>query len=426
MTQSKGGEIVQLAVVGLGKLGSVVAAACSSAGHQVVGTDVNETVAGSIKRGIAPFNEPGLQELISESGSRLTATTDARLAIDSADATLVVVPTPSQAHGEFSNRFVVNSLTTIGSNLQGLDSDHTVIVCSTVSPGSCTSELIPTLEEASGRRVGDSLGFVYSPQFIALGSIIANLRNPDMVLIGASDERAALVAKGIWESIAENSPSWQLMSLDSAEIVKLSVNAYVTMKISFANMLDELCEAVPGADSDVVSAAVGADSRIGGKYLKGALGFGGPCFPRDNRALEAFARRVGVDAPLPRATDAINDRQVERVVNRITAELPRSSQVAVLGLAYKPDTNVCEASQGIDIANQLHKLGYSVTVHDPQALEMASTLLAPDIAHSDDALGIIHTADGVVIATAWREYMELDPSLFANKVVIDPWSVLKN
>lgn len=415
---------MKLTVIGLGKLGLVLAASCANSGHDVVGSDINSDLMDMVRSGIAPYAEPGLQELMNQSADCFKSAIDSSLAIKAATATLVVVPTPSGADGEFSNKFLVQALQSVGEALRGGTIPHTVIVCSTVSPGSSTSELIPALEEASGRRVGDSLGFVYSPQFIALGSIINNMRHPDMVLIGASDERSALVAKDIWGSIAKNEPSWHLMSLANAEIVKLAVNAYVTMKISFANMLDELCEAIPGADSNVVCAAVGADSRIGGRYLKGALGFGGPCFPRDNVALEAFARRVGVDAPLPRATDAVNDRQVERVVERVTSQLTTGSHIGILGLAYKPDTNVCEASQGIEIANQLHRLGYPVCVHDPQAYGMASALLDEGIAHSDDAVQVIDNCQGVIFSTAWSEYGNLPGHVFAGKVVVDPWSIL--
>jgi len=415
---------LRIAVVGLGKLGSVLAAVYAAAGHEVVGVDVNSSLVESLNQGMAPFLEPGLQELITQAGSRLTATTDITLAITDAEASYLILPTPSTQDGTFSNEFLISALKDLGRALRPLRRRHTVVICSTVMPGACAGVLTSVLEDASGKRVGQDLGLVYSPEFIALGSVVHNMQNPDAILIGESDAQAGEVAEKNALSIAQNVPVVHRMNLVNAEIVKISINTFVTTKISFANMLGEICDHLPGGDVDVVTQAVGADSRIGVKYLKGALGYGGPCFPRDNIALSALADSLGVDAAIPRATDAVNDRQVQRIVELVTANTHSLASVAVLGLSYKPDTPVCERSQGIEIANKLQGSGFQVTVYDPEANSTARSALDPSISVAANLEDAVAPSATVIIATAWPQFGKLSAGVLGEKYVLDPWGML--
>lgn len=415
---------MKIAVIGLGKLGSVIAAVYAAAGHEVVGVDVNPTSVADINNGRAPVLEPGLQELIDQAGVRLKATTDVATALIGAEASYLIVPTPSDHEGSFTNDYVIRALTEIGQALRNSDIRHTVIICSTVMPGSCDGVLKEALESTSGKKVGADLGLVYSPEFIALGSVVKNMHYPDVILIGESDDISGNVAQSNALSVVKNAPVVQRMNMVNAEIVKISINTFVTTKISFANMLGEICDRMPGGDVDVVTAAVGSDSRIGTKYLKGALGYGGPCFPRDNVALTRLADSLGIDAAIPRATDAINDRQVFRVVELVKAQVPVGETVAVLGLAYKPDTPVCERSQGVDIANQLVAAGFSVIAHDPQANSTTAPYLHPEIEFDREIKTTIARATGVVVATAWPEFAQLTKGDLKNKFVVDAWGVL--
>ena len=175
-------------------------------------------------------------------------------------------------------------------------------------PGSCDGRV--RAPRSSGPRadaIGDSLGLCYSPEFIALGNVIRDMLEPDMVLIGESDARAGDVLEALYRGVCENDPPFRRMSLVNAELTKIAVNTYVTMKISYANTLADICERLPGADVESVTDALGLDTRIGGKYLRGAIAYGGPCFPRDNKAFAVLARELGTEAPLAEATDSIND-----------------------------------------------------------------------------------------------------------------------
>ncbi len=420
--------MMDIAVIGLGRLGSPLAAVLASKGHNVIGVDLNPRFVAAINAGKAPVEEPGLQERIDVAGRRLRATTSFADAIPLTDVSFVIVPTPSGPDGMFSNRWVLDAVRQIGAALRVTDRYHVVNITSTVMPGSTGGEIRSALEQASGRKVGHTVGLTYSPEFIALGSVVRDLLHPDMLLIGESDRRAGDVLEALYRETVESNPPVQRMNWVNAEISKISVNTFVTTKISYANMVAELCEALPGADVDVVTAALGKDSRIGGKYLKGALGYGGPCFPRDNVAWAALARSVGVGADLALATDEVNRRQATRVANLVARLTDGGAWVAVLGLAYKPDTPVIEESQGVMIARCLAEAGFSVAVHDPVALEAASAVLGDGVMVVSEAEAAIDAAEVIVITTPSQSYARLSPAVFAQRgrrrTVVDCWRIL--
>jgi len=392
----------------------------------VVGIDINAKSVADLNNGVAPVNEPGLQELIDEAGSRLRATTEVPVALRDSEVSYLIVPTPSNNEGVFTNKYVIQALWDIGEELRTRDRRHTVVVCSTVMPGSCHGELTTALEKSSGKIVGEGIGLVYSPEFIALGSVVKNMHFPDVILIGESDAESGAIVERNALSVARNTPSVQHMNMVNAEIVKLSINTFVTTKISFANMLSEICDGMPGADVDVVTEAVGSDSRIGTKYLKGALGYGGPCFPRDNIALTRLADSLGVDATIAQATDAVNDRQTKRILDLVAKMTEPGATVAILGLSYKPDTSVCEMSQGVEIANRLLAAGFIVVAHDPQADHSTAPNLDSRVQFISDLDAAVTHASTVVLSTAWPEFQSLTREQLHGKFVVDAWGILGN
>jgi UDPglucose 6-dehydrogenase len=413
---------MRISVIGLGKLGCPIASLYASVGHIVTGIDISQGAVDAINSGIAPVNEPQLQNLIDAGRQNFSATTNWEIGLQQSDVSVVIVPTPSQDDGTFTNRYVVEALSNIGEQYRkGVTAQsHTIIVASTVMPGSMAGEIQLALESAAGTSVGSHLGLVYSPQFIALGTVIRNLQYPDMILIGQSDRHSGEIAEALLRTVVMSDAAFQHMSLVNAEIVKLSVNTFVTTKISFANMLSEICDKFDGANIDVVTQAVGADSRIGTKYLSGGMGYGGPCFPRDNIALAALGRSLGVDASIAVATDLINDRQVDRLVNRVLSLGTSVKSVHIWGLSYKPDTEVIDASQGIQVANTLHAKGYDVAVHDPQVSQ--KMLGESPLAWISDLNSDV-SPDVIILATPWKEYLELAPTVTPRVAFIDPWGL---
>lgn len=413
---------MRLSVVGLGKLGAPMAAVFAARRHEVIGVDLNRALVTAIAEGRAPVEEPGLAEMIRAGRKRLRATSDYEVAVRSSDVTFVIVPTPSDHRGLFSNEYVVAAVEAVGAALRQKDDFHVVAVTSTVMPGSMDGPIRTALERASQRRVGVDVGLCYNPEFVALGTVVHNMLNPDMLLIGESDERAGQIVAEAYRGVCESEPSVHRMNFVNAEITKLSVNTFVTTKISYANMLADLCDRLPGADSEVVAAALGADSRIGQKYLRSALGYGGPCFPRDNVAFSALAEGLGARPDLARATDAINRYQIERLFTAVSRRNAPGACIGVLGMSYKPNTGVIEESQGVMLARRLASAGYRVKIHDPQALAAAASALGVSVTPCANAVDAIAQTDAVVVTTPWSEYAQLEPAAFAKtKMVVDCW-----
>jgi len=420
---------LRFSVIGLGKLGSPMVACFAAKGHQVVGVDLNEKYVRCINEGKAPVFEPGLQEMLNKSGGRLKATTDIAAAVRDTDITFVIVPTPSEAGGAFTPRYVLEACRTIGATLRGLDRFHVVVITSTVMPGCTGNEVRPVLEETSGKRCGVDFGLCYSPEFISLGSVIRDFLNPDFLLIGESDRKAGDLVVSVYAQVCDNQPKIARMTWTNAELTKLALNAYVTTKISYANMLAELCEHLEGGDVDAVTSALGMDTRIGSKYLKGSLGFGGPCFPRDNVALMTLATRLGVPVPLPQATDRINNRQVERLYQIANRHLHAGDTVGVLGLSYKPCTNVIEKSQGVELAALFATRGVSVIVYDPCAMDAARHVLPSSVRYAASVAECAHSADVLLLCTPSSEYKTVSAADLKRDggkkaVVIDCWRML--
>ncbi len=420
---------MKVAVVGLGKLGAPLAAVLASKGNEVLGIDVNPAAVQKLNDGVAPVDEPGLQDLVTASRDSLTGTTDLAAAAG-AELIILLVPTPSDERGAFVNDYLLAAVEEIGPALKGRDEYQVVVVTSTTMPGSCDAEIRDTLERTSGRRVGDTLGLCYSPEFIALGNVIQDMLKPDMVLVGESDSQAGEVLERLYRGVCENDPPFRRMSLVNAELTKIAVNTYVTMKISYANGLADICERLPGADAGVVTAALGMDTRIGSKYLRGAIAYGGPCFPRDNKAFALVARELGADPLLPEATDAVNVAQTDRLARIVRSRLEPGSVVGILGLSYKPDTAVIEESPGVALAGLLAREGYEVNAYDPVALDAALRDLGDSVQGSASAAEVLERSDIVVITTPWKAFADLSLQSLERErdplVVIDCWGILSD
>jgi UDPglucose 6-dehydrogenase len=415
-------------IVGLGKLGASMAAAISSRGCRVVGVDINRAAVQAVNEGRAPVQETGLAEMIAANRARLCATDSHRAAIHGSDVTFVIVPTPSDESGAFSLQYAAWAFGEIGAALADKKEYHLVVLTSTVLPGATRHGLLPILEQRSGKRAGIDFGLCYSPEFIALGSVIRDFLNPDFTLVGELDDRSGRTLELAYAEIMPNQPPCQRMSLENAELTKIALNSYVTTKITYANMLADLCERIPGGDVDVVSNALGLDSRIGRKYLTGALGYGGPCFPRDNVALGFLARALDTHADLPEATDRVNRSLAATLLDRVGVSIAHGTTVAVLGLAYKPASHVIEEAQGIVLARALSRRGARVVAHDPLAGSMAAHELKDQGLVLQSLADCLQQASVVVITTPDPVYRALGPADFTAAgrpvTVVDCWRLL--
>lgn len=420
---------VGVSVVGLGKLGACMAAAMASRGIRTIGVDVNSEPVERVRAKVAPVQEPGLAELLLGCNGLIGATTDFDLAIRETEITFVVVPTPSNPDGAFSLEYVCSAMRRIGVALRKKSGYHLIVLSSTVLPGSTEYVVLPLLEEVSSKRKGVDFGLCYSPEFIALGSVIRDFLNPDMLLIGESDVSSGDRLSNFYRAELKIDAPVARMTTVNAELTKIALNTYVTTKITFANLLSEVCERLPGGDVDVVTQALGLDRRIGGKYLKGGLGYGGPCFPRDNKALAHFLDILDVPSELPKTVDQMNRRHPERVFQLIKSlNLSRGTRVTVLGLAYKPNTNVVEESQGLAIAALLAKEGFAVVVYDPLAMEQARRILGSSVRYAESVSESLSGAKVVLIANDLPEFHEVlhqTSNQIPRPYILDAWRFLR-
>jgi UDPglucose 6-dehydrogenase len=426
---------MDISVIGLGKLGLPTAACFALKGNKVFGWDNNQGFLEELWKGNCPIQEPGLKELIEEAGENLIFARNIESAVARSDITLIIVPTPSLPEGGFDNSYVMSVLESMGSILRTKVENgifHVVDVVSTVMPGSCQKEFIPFLEEATGGKCGDDLGLIYNPEFIALGSVIKDFMNPDFVLVGESDRKSGDMMAELYMSLFRPGPyrpnvkypSIRRMSLINAEIAKLSLNYYVTMKISYANFLAvKVCTRFPGADVDVITDAIGCDSRIGHKYLKGGLGFGGPCFPRDVRAMSQIVHKEPYYSMF--SQHEINGTVAAWIEQKVLDKEPRAQKVAILGMAYKPGTHVIEESQSVELARTFEEHGYEVHWYD--RCVPSSAIPGPSFPDQDSLPLVIKDADVVILALPEKyRWQVIDDLVADDAMIIDCWRMAKD
>jgi UDPglucose 6-dehydrogenase len=412
--------IKTVSVCGLGKLGACMAATLAARGFDVVGVDIDPEKVDKINEGLPPVEEPLLAETIRSGRPRLRASLDPRDAVNT-DATFFIPPSPSLPDGSFSNEFLLKAMQPVARAIRDAGKTGHLFVCSsTTTPGAIDGVLIPMLERELGGICGRDFSVCYNPEFIALGDVVNGLLDPDLVLIGESDPESGAALEELYKVYNRNSPRIARMSIVSAELAKISLNSYITMKISFTNQLRLIAARHSGADIHAILDALGSDSRIGRKYLQAGLSYGGPCFPRDNRLLAYTARQVGLEAPLAEASDRVNERTKQDLVEQVSEMVEPGHKVAVLGVTYKPNTYITEEAAGLYLAQQLKQRGCRVVVHDFAATPSNAPSLHEFEQISDwEEFKANPDVELAVICCPWPEYRNLAAT--AGVTVLTPW-----
>ena len=344
---------MNISVIGVGKLGVCWSLALENAGYKVLGIDLNQEYVDSINNKILQSYEPEVESRLKYSRD-FRASTSIDDAVNFSDIIFLFVATPSTKDGRYDHT-QINSVVDALMNLDKPRRSRLLVVGCTVFPGYC---------DELQKRVADH-GFivVYNPQFIAQGSILRGQEYPDTVLVGSNDQEAIKIISDIHKKVVRNDPLFATMPLYSAEITKLSLNCFITTKIAFANMVGDLVLA-KDQDPALVLNAIGSDSRVGLKCMLYGYGYGGPCFPRDNRALSALARDLGFIAPIGEATDRANEEHLNTMVARIQQRTSKESPVVFDYVTYKPGTILIDESQPLKVAARLASAGYTVIIRD--------------------------------------------------------------
>ncbi len=417
-----------ISLFGLGKLGSAFFAAFLSQKIKTIGVDIRPEVVNYIRNGNFFGEEPYVHKYFLKYKKNISVTTNVQEAMDKSSMSFIIVPTPSLRNGSFSNRFVFQCLKEIGLSLRKKNSFHLVNIVSTISPGTMPL-LVSFLEKETGKKVGQDIGLCYNPSFIALGNIIHNLLYPDFVLIGESDKKAGNILEAFYKKFCCNTPPIRRMNFINAEIAKIALNTYITAKISYGNMIAQLCEHIPGADAQVITQTIGLDARVGQQCLQGGSAYGGPCFPRDNRALTAVGKKYGVPLSIAEVTDTINKTQTRIIAALVLNFAKPPATIGILGLSYKPHTNVIEESQGINLAMYLRRKNFQLLLYDPVAQKNAEKIFQKTM-FADSMKAMIEKSDVMVITTPWPAfkkeiYQTLTNYLKQRIIIIDCWHLLQ-
>ncbi len=425
---------MNVSIIGAGYVGVVTAACLAANGHKVICVDVNAEVVRQINNGHAPVYEAGLDELLPEMvrTRMLSATTDSAGAVLKTDVTFICVGTPNEVSG-IDLEQIISASKNVGESLAEKAGYHVVAVKSTVLPGVTEGVVKRTIEERSGRKLGDGWGLCMNPEFLREGRAVADLMFPDRVVIGASDHRAGATLLEVYSHL--DCPK-VMTTPRTAEMIKYVANSLFATMISFSNEIANMCSAIPNVDARRVWEGVHLDRRLTPlsgedgpagliEYLWHGLGFGGSCFPKDVQALMEFGKRLGESTLMLDAVLATNASQPSRLVSLLENEIDVTGQtVAVLGLAFKPGTDDLRESPARAVVTALRKQGAHVIAHDPVAMPRAKDhSLFEGVSFASDWANSLKQADACLIVTAWPEYRQILPSdfkrLMRNPLVID-------
>jgi UDPglucose 6-dehydrogenase len=410
---------LKLSVVGCGYLGATHAACMSSLGFEVIGVDTDPEKIAMLSKGELPFYEPGLDTLLASEikTGRLSFTTDFSAVAD-ADVHFICVGTPQSKDGLAADlTYVKSAVQAIAPHLK----NGSLVVGKSTVPVGTAQGLREQLAQSAPQA-----DLAWNPEFLREGFAVEDTLTPNRLVVGVANDRAEEILKEVYKPVIDLGTPWIRADLPTSELVKVAANSFLATKISFINAMAEVCEAA-GGDVTVLAKAIGYDPRIGNRFLQAGIGFGGGCLPKDIRAFMARAEELGAKQALEflREIDAINLRARQRVIDVVRAELTddlTAYKIAVLGAAFKPDSDDVRDSPALDIAAQLQAAGASVIVHDPKAIENARKRF-PKLGFAATVQECVKDSDLILHLTEWREYRELDPkdlaSLVKKKIVID-------
>ena len=399
---------MNICVVGTGYVGLVSAVCFAELGHTVMGIDIDEKKVQKLKDGISPIYEPELDDLLKRNlqAGRISFSTDINEALPQTQVVFSAVATPPNADFSADLRAVFIVAETVAKH-----ADHDIVFVnkSTVPVGTgkkCEEVIAKTLKDR-GSEI--AITVVSNPEFLREGHAIHDTMQPDRIIIGINGnaEKAKELMEDIYKPLTRTGKPLLWMQRESAEIVKYASNGFLANKISFINMLSELCEVTGGNIRDIAK-GMGMDDRIGPRFLHAGIGYGGSCFPKDVKALIALSRETGVDLPLIEATHNINQHQRKRYFEKILATLPPKATVGIWGLSFKPRTDDMREAPSLDLIPMLIAAGHTVRVHDPIAMEKAKEIITEPVEWTENMMKTVENVDATIVLTEWDEFRGVD------------------
>jgi UDPglucose 6-dehydrogenase len=410
-----------VAVMGLGYVGLTMAACLAERGISTIGIDVDKEKISQLKKGRSPIHEPRIEEMIERNirSGRLRVTDNCQEALENSQMTFITVGTPRSSNGKMEFEQMRLASEAIGKALKDTQPYHLIVVRSTVIPGTTGRIIRPIVESNSKKSCPKDFGLCVNPEFLREGSAVENMLEPDRIVIGEIDKRSGDMLERFYDRVyMGHLPPMLKTTLDNAEIIKYATNAFLATKISFINSIANLCERIAGSDVEIIAKGVGLDPRIGPLFLEAGLGWGGSCFPKDVKTILAFGTELGLDLPIIRATMEVNESRPSMAVDKVKELLIdlQGKTVAVLGLAFKPNTDDVREAVSIKIINRLLEEGASVRAYDPVAIENSQRILGKKIIFTKSSRECLNGADCCILVTEWDDFRDLKPEDFRTRM----------
>ena len=414
---------MKIGIVGLGFVGLSFTSVLASKGFNVVGIDVDKEKCIRISKGISPFFEPDLEKTLKNGlKKKLEIKSDFSL-IQDCDLIFVTVGTPQNRIGAIDLSIIKKAIVSLGKSIRESKKQQTILIKSTVVPGTMKDVILPILEKNSKKKAGRDFGLISNPEFLQESTAIKDTKFPHAVVLGGYKTKFMKKVEKFFTKLHPNTPII-ITNHQTAEMIKYANNSFLATKISFINQLSNICQKIPGANIDDIAKTIGLDPRIGKLFLNAGPGYGGSCLPKDMKALIKFAKNTGVKPTLLNAVEDVNAKQLEEIISIAKKKLGvlESKNITILGTSFKPDTDDIRDSIAIELIKKFLKRKVKVTVHDPRAIENTRNIFKNKINYAKSISDAILESQCVIIMTQWKQYEKLTNNDFKQmkkKLIID-------
>ena len=421
---------MKIGIIGLGFVGLSFASVLASKGYSIIGVDTDKEKLEKIKNGIVPFYEPKLQSMLRRSLNVGLKISSNILAIKKCNLIFVTVGTPQKRNGEIDLTMIKNVTNKIGKLLSKTKHKPIIIIKSTVIPGTTQNVILPILQRISGKNVGKDFGLLTNPEFLRETMAVNDTLHPHVIVLGGDNDIFLKKVRRFYSNLHHSVPI-VLTNYSTAEIIKYANNSFLATKISFINQIASICEEIPDANIDDVAKTIGLDPRIGNLFLDAGPGYGGSCLPKDVKAIINFSTKAGINPTLLTAVEKTNKQQITSIIKLIKQNIEKihGRKIAVLGIAFKPETDDIRDSVSVELVNRLIKLGAKITIHDPKAIENAKKIFNNKIKYQKSVSTAVKDCKCAIIMTAWKQYEKINNKTIeqmAKKFIIDSRRIISD
>ena len=421
---------MKIAVIGLGFVGLTLSSVLASKGITTVGIDLDKEKCSKIAKGTPTFFEPNLKKTLKKALKKNLFITDKLSSINNCDFIFITVGTPQKKNGEIDLSFIKTAVRSVGKIISKNKKKPVILIKSTVIPGTMKDVILPILEKNSKKKAGKDFGLISNPEFLQESNAIRDTIKPHVIVLGGYRTKFMKKTEKFFSRFNPN-VAIIITNHQTAEMIKYANNSFLATKISFINQIASICQAIPDTNIDDIASTIGLDPRIGNLFLNAGPGYGGSCLPKDMNAIINLSSKIGVKPILLNAVERTNKLQISNIVTLIKRNIRKikGKKIAVLGVAFKPDTDDIRDSMGIELVRQLMKLGANVTIHDPRALDNARKIFHSNAEYTTTISSALKNCQCVIIMTQWKEYEKIDNKTIKymnKKFIIDSRRILSN